>query len=148
MHKESIHEGVTYPCDECGAIFTAASSVRTHKKNIHQQIVFPCDQCDYAGGSLHRLMQHKKSKHEVKSMSCDQCNYVAKSFIGLNKHKRLEHRLQKEVTCDLCSFSGTKNQIKAHKELTHLGLMYACDLCEYSTYNSRNFSKHMRNKHT
>ena len=34
-HKESKHEGITYPCDQCDLVATQAGSLKLHKKRKH-----------------------------------------------------------------------------------------------------------------
>ena len=35
-HRESIHEGVRYPCDQCDYKASQKESLKTHRKSKHQ----------------------------------------------------------------------------------------------------------------
>ena len=45
------------------------SSLKRHKESKHEGIRYPCDQCGYAATTVSNLKQHKESKHEgIRSM--------------------------------------------------------------------------------
>ena len=35
LHQRDVHEGLQYPCDNCGKEFTQKTHVRTHKNIVH-----------------------------------------------------------------------------------------------------------------
>ena len=52
MHKESKHEGIRYPCDQCDYAASMAKDLKRHKESKHEGIRYPCDQCDYAAKTV------------------------------------------------------------------------------------------------
>ena len=62
-HKESKHDGIRYPCNQCDYAATTSGSLKTHNESKHEGIRYPCDQCDYAATKLDKLKIHKESKH-------------------------------------------------------------------------------------
>jgi len=63
-HKRKVHEGIRYPCKECGDKFRDPPSLKQHVDSIHRGIRFHCDQCEYAGAAnMSILRRHIKAKH-------------------------------------------------------------------------------------
>ena len=62
-HKDSAHEGVRYPCDQCNAgPFADSSGLRRHKASEHEGVRYPCDQCNSGPFSnAAGLWKHKKN---------------------------------------------------------------------------------------
>ena len=46
IHKQPVHEGVYYSCDQCDYKATHKSSLKMHKEPIHEGVCYSCDQCD------------------------------------------------------------------------------------------------------
>ena len=46
-HKQSLHEGVKYNCDQCSYQATEHCSLRKHKLSIHEGAKYNCDPCSY-----------------------------------------------------------------------------------------------------
>ena len=44
-------------------------SVKKHKESKHQGIRYPCDECQYAAQTSYNLKRHKELKHSVIYMS-------------------------------------------------------------------------------
>ena len=61
--KESKHEGIRYPCNQCEFASTKPGILKAHKKSKHEGIRYPCDECDYAAKDQKYLKRHKESKH-------------------------------------------------------------------------------------
>ena len=50
-------------CPECGAEFTAKSSMVTHYRSKHEGVKYPCNQCDYQATTQGNLQRHIQSQH-------------------------------------------------------------------------------------
>merc|ERR1712082_589801 len=44
-HKESVHEGVKYQCNQCHYQATQQSSLKKHKESVHEGVKYQCNQC-------------------------------------------------------------------------------------------------------
>ena len=62
LHKESKHEGIRYPCNECEYTATVAGKLRRHKENKHKGIRYPCDVCEYAATRASDFKRHRIRK--------------------------------------------------------------------------------------
>ena len=45
MHKQTIHKGVRYGCNQCGYRFSEQKIVNHHTQTIHEGLVYECEQC-------------------------------------------------------------------------------------------------------
>ena len=93
VHRESKHEGVRYPCNECEFAATAAFVLKRHKESKHEGVRYPCNECEYAGTTKGSLKVHKESKHAGVKYPCEYCKYAATSKRVLVAHKRRKHAL-------------------------------------------------------
>jgi ribosomal protein S27AE len=62
-HKQSVHDGVKYPCDKCGFLATHKGYIKKHKESIHKAVRYSCGQCEYHATSQWHLEAHKQSIH-------------------------------------------------------------------------------------
>ena len=90
-HKEKIHEGARYPCDQCDYVATLPKTLKRHvinvmrllhklevwQENKHEGVRYPCDQFDDIATLQKTLKIHKESKHEDLRYPYDQCDYIA-----------------------------------------------------------------------
>ena len=91
IHKEAVHEGIRYPCDQCEYSATQKQNLKKHKEIKHEGVLYPCDQCDYIASLEINLKQHKASVHEGIRYPCDMCNFTFTQTQSLHKHKRTKH---------------------------------------------------------
>ena len=90
-HKESIHECIRYPCDQCQHVTMQTSILKQHRGSKHIRVRYPCDQCEYVATMISNLKRHKESKHEGIRYPCDQCEYDATTPASLKQHKESKH---------------------------------------------------------
>ena len=73
-HKESKHEGIRYPCDQCEYAATRLGHLKSHKESKHEGcegVRYPCDQCEHTFMAVSDMKKHKRSKHP-----CDQYSII------------------------------------------------------------------------
>ena len=74
QHKESKHEGVRYPCDECEYSANRLANLKMHKQSKHDGVRYPCDQCEYSASYKSELNKHKRMKHT----NTQECGFTAR----------------------------------------------------------------------
>ena len=63
-HKRNVHEGIRFPCEQCGQQFTQKYTLKAHVLGVHERKKrFKCNQCDKAYLQAASLSQHKKKIH-------------------------------------------------------------------------------------
>ena len=55
LHKQSVHEGVKYPCRQCDYKATSKGNLTQHKRVVHEGVKYPCRQCDHKATSKGHL---------------------------------------------------------------------------------------------
>ena len=60
-HRMSVHETITYQCDQCELEFTHRSYLKIHKMSVHQGNKYQCDQCNLEFTRRSNLQRHKMS---------------------------------------------------------------------------------------
>ena len=79
-YKKSIHEGVTYDCDQCEYQATTKGHLTTHKQSRHVGIRYNCDQCNGTFNKKSIMVHHKKSK----------CVKLNKTKFATKQHKLIK----------------------------------------------------------
>ena len=64
-HKRAVHEGVKYPCLQCGKQFSQRGNLAKHKRAVHEGVKFSCDQCNYQSTQKVNLTRHRRAVHEA-----------------------------------------------------------------------------------
>ena len=90
-HKQSVHQGVKFACDQCHYQATQKSSLTTHIKSMHEGVRYVCDQCDQQFTQKSGLNQHKKTFHQGVNYKCNQCDYQATQKVHLRTHMKNMH---------------------------------------------------------
>ena len=63
-HKQAVHEGVTYDCNQCDYKATLKANLKAHIESKHEGIrKFACNFCDYRYSAKHNLKNHLKNIH-------------------------------------------------------------------------------------
>ena len=91
-HKQSVHEGIKYACDQCEYQATTQWTLTRHIQSQHEGIKYACDLCDYLATTQWDLTRHIQSKHEGLRYACDQCDYQATLKSNLLKHIKNKHK--------------------------------------------------------
>ena len=74
-------------CEECGELFSTASTLERHVKSTHQ-LSFKCDQCNKTLKCRKNLLRHVREQHEAQRFSCPHCNYHTNRKYQLSEHKK------------------------------------------------------------
>ena len=100
MHKQSVHQGVTYACDQCdfGLAYSSQKNLTRHIQSIHKGVRYSCEQCDFKAMQPSNLKFHVKSKHEgiryaynKNIKACVQCDYKTFKSWNLKVHIQSKH---------------------------------------------------------
>ena len=62
-HRQSVHEGIKYPCDQCEYKATAMGSLRRHYNAIHSGHKYPCSECEHVSNTPANLKYHHNTVH-------------------------------------------------------------------------------------
>ena len=65
-HIESVHQNVSYQCDECKSTFTQKNSLKRRIQSVHQNIVLQCEECDSIFTQQVKLDIHVEPVHKKK----------------------------------------------------------------------------------
>ena len=67
-HKRQLHEGIKYPCGNCGKQFAEKGTLAKHER-----IVYPCGHCGKQLTEKETIDKHKRAVHEGLKYPCGQC---------------------------------------------------------------------------
>lgn len=121
-HFQSKHNGIMVKCDfiNCEYQSNRPDKVRLHKQTIHQGIKFPCNHCEYKACSPCDLRKHVRGRHEGIRYKCDKCDHISFDKSTLKKHVLAIHEGVR-FSCDQCERSFTlKSSLAAHKKKKHI----------------------------
>ena len=95
-----------------------------HQRNDKFKCI-KCNECFPFRSQLkiHQVIHTRKSRH-----MCDDCSNTYKFRHDMLKHKR-EHTT-KEEKCQLCAYTGTKTNLKAHRQKHYKMNHLKCPLCQ------------------
>ena len=93
---------------------------------------------------VHMGMKRAKRKRERDISKCRRqlCEYIGTTNCpDLQNHSRF--------FCEQCQLSFQRNdELKFHKQKIHEGLVFNCEICEYSTSRKGDFKRHIVSKHS
>jgi KRAB domain-containing zinc finger protein len=117
FREHSKEKKKSFICSECGADFTALTSLNEHirVKHTHEK-PYPCNYCPEACTTIRKLKLHVKSKHPgEKVYQCKECKQGFDNKRLFSKHMD-EHTI--EAMYKECSPIETQVEIAAQKEKT------------------------------
>ena len=82
-HQRALHEGIKYPCRQCGKEFTMKGEVRQHQLAVHDKVKYQCNQCNHQTTCKKYLAEHKRTVHTGVKYHCKQCNHQVKTKVVL-----------------------------------------------------------------
>src|SRR5207249_8534679 len=101
-HVKSVHDKVSFACDQCGKRFTERRNMILHKKTFHEgQRPFHCTSCDKRFTQKHHLENHVGSVHlddAQKKFVCTFCGKGSSNKTDFAKHL-LTHSQLREHSC-------------------------------------------------
>ena len=65
-HIKSVHQNVSYQCDECKSRFTQRISLQRRIQSVHQNIALKCEECDSIFTQQVKLDIHVEPVHKKK----------------------------------------------------------------------------------
>ncbi|XP_045204929.2 zinc finger protein 540-like [Mercenaria mercenaria] len=136
-----------FACDECDRRFGYSKDLLKHKQNIHSGTEFFCDQCSKIYKNKQMFDSHLKT-HEmgyVKPIyNCEHCSKSLTTKYSLAVHMKSVHLGMKKVY--LCQMCGKKfSQRSSYKQHcnAHNGIKpYKCDVCEKAFVYHKSLKEH------
>ena len=111
-------------CPSCGKTFFSTKGLYLHKKSVHERITFPCE-CGKDFKFLASLKSHKKAFHGVGIKEIHYCKICEKEFkghSGLWRHKKRVHgggdiqQIRKRGRPPKSSVSKTEFRVRQNSE--------------------------------
>ena len=99
---QSIHEGITYPCNFCDYNAKQKQRFLVHVDAIYDKVYYSCEACEYKTGFKEVL--------DGIFYDCDHCDYKA----SLKTHIKMIH---KDVSCTLPQKEFLKQYSKITREI-------------------------------
>ena len=124
-----------YKCDTCDIDFLLRRYLDDHLRYNHGICDFECDICGKNFKHSKDLKRHNRSKHRI--------------ALDLDKYQPLGPKLEKILTCEVCSkVFQRKDLLKKHKH-THKALkkIHTCKHCNKSFTRKDNMQDHIRSVH-
>ena len=59
-----VHDGASFPCDECDKVFPMPKSLKDHKAVHSKGPKFQCEQCGFSTTHVENLQTHIDSVHK------------------------------------------------------------------------------------
>ncbi|CAH1780284.1 unnamed protein product [Owenia fusiformis] len=155
IHHRYVHEGHTRKksqCPECGKIINQ-QNLKTHIQDIHYpgSKSYKCEECGSCFTRPSSLNHHVLTVHKLgyipKKHHCLECNKAFAKRCLLKEHM-FTHRGDRPVhQCSKCDKSfAYRGDLSKHNK-SHLGLTYACEICDISFKTKHILRKHCRAKH-
>jgi len=146
-HIKKVKENPVVICPIC-PYKARKESMMLHDEMHSRGGLLDCNVCDFKTGNRHTLKQHIKVRHEGGEEY--RCKEEGCSFKGPPYKLKIHtgrHNTENSIKCDKCAYSTSSTEnLKSHL-LCHEEPKYLCNVCDYKTWNSANFSTHKITKH-
>ena len=93
-HLMGIHEGVKYPCGQCGKQFSQKGARARHQRAAHEGIKYLCGKCDYQATAKADLAKHQRGVHEGVKYPCGHCGKQLSKKGEVVRHHKYVHKNQ------------------------------------------------------
>ncbi|XP_015037963.2 zinc finger protein 658B isoform X1 [Drosophila pseudoobscura] len=146
----------SYNCDNCGAVFQQAHTLRKHLKNFHAlTTIYDCKNSgqfytDNAEFKSHSCCTDRSTELVVQSgrHRCIYCGKCLQSATSLAEHLRL-HTGERPYCCDVCPQTFTTNgALVTHQKRHFKVIQHHCNYCGQGFVESSNLKRHITAKHT
>ena len=121
LEKELVvKEKQTYPCEECGKVFSMKSNLKAHMVYHNDERPFPCDICAKAFKTLRDSDVHKRTHNGEKPYKCNICEKAVSQDGNLRTHMKTYHT-DGSYTCKVCKDKfPTKWNLNTHQTKEHV----------------------------
>ncbi|KAI5640785.1 hypothetical protein NE865_06893 [Phthorimaea operculella] len=147
-HSE-VHVSGSFPCDECGRVFSMRAARESHKANTHAKGPrYKCPHCEMRFIYYSDRMNHLHKAHREKEVVYD-CPHCPLSFKASGKRAKHIHNKhfppQRSFQCSSCDWTFRNSyELKRHV-VKHTGdKKYLCTVCDKSYPRSRALNIHMK----
>ena len=147
VHKDAVHFGVTFNCNQCSKVFTTHCNLLKHITEKHNGQKLNCSNCNFNTDSKEKLKYHNEQKHTTVMIKChvDSCEYSSPNARLMSFHILARHE-DKKFHCLMCNKKfHIIAQLKIHIKLRHGGLF--CDICFFQPLCIDEFWDHTEQKH-
>lgn len=147
-HSE-VHISGSFPCNECGRIFTMRAARDSHKAHAHAKGPrYGCPHCSLRFEGYYERMAHLNEAHREKEVlySCSHCELSFKTSGKRAMHVRSVHfPPQRDFGCPFCEWQfKTSYELKRHM-VRHTGERnFHCNVCGKSFPRNRALTSHLK----
>ena len=103
LHIKTVHDKVSFNCDQCDKSFIDKKSLNVHKNKLHVGQL-NCNRCEKQFFTKQALKRHIQSIHEKIQYNCNQCDKIYFDKRILNVHIQSVHE-NVRYFCDQCGKS-------------------------------------------
>ena len=120
-HKDAVHVGVKYRCNQCTVEYGSEELVKGHIDSVHNGHYNNCHLCDKKFEQPKALKRHIKVFHEgiITVSKCKECDKTFKHHSAMRYHIQKDHRDEMHP-CDQCKYSAkVKKNLRLHQKNMH-----------------------------
>ena len=92
LHRQNVHEGIKYPCDECDMVFNFKGNHKRHVLVVHKNMQYQCTYCDKRFKEARGIKEHTDAVHKGIRHPCQFCDFVAMTRRGFRNHVDKIHK--------------------------------------------------------
>ncbi|XP_053721590.1 zinc finger protein 23-like [Synchiropus splendidus] len=138
----------TYPCSQCGKIFSSRRCLMKHDNFHHKGMRFPCEHCGKGFFGKDALVRHTLIHTGERPFKCDDCDKSFRSSAELKIHRRY-HTGERPFKCTVCSKGFVQSCFLTLHMRTHTGERpYVCSICNKGFSSLHGLKRHRRLVHT
>ena len=86
-----------FPCDVCNKVYYTLSGMLQHKDSIHEGKKYGCDECSYQATRQFQLGEHKKAMHTNTTYQCSTCNWTTRWKTHMSTHLKTHQQIEEKL---------------------------------------------------